>query len=265
MNVLRIVILIVAAVAAVVAAVLVRGAMQNEPAPAPVAAPEPATVRVLAARSDIGRGERINRDKLQWVDWPQDLVTPELITDREEPNAMERFQNGVVRERITQGEPIREARVVVAGSGSGVMSAVLTPGYRAVAAPISPEQAAGGFILPNDRVDVLLTHSPDAGRLRSDIILENVRVLAIDQKYAEDEESGSVVGETVTLELTPAQARALTVAIAAGDISLILRSVADTSGESRAAAGEPENDGSERAIRVVRYGNETSIFVGGGR
>jgi pilus assembly protein CpaB len=265
MNVLRIVILIVAAVAAVVAAVLVRGAMQNEaPAPEPVVQ-APATVRVLAARAELRRGERITRDKIHWVDWPQDLVTSELITDRAEPNAVERFEGGVVREQISRGEPMREARVVLAAGGAGVMSAVLTAGYRAVAVPISPEAAAGGFILPNDRVDLLVTYSPNGSRLRSDILVENVRVLAIDQEYDDEDDRGSVVGETATLELTPQQARAVAVAIAEGEISLILRSVADTAGGPVAADGGADEDVGQRAVRLVRYGNETSVFVGGGQ
>jgi len=265
MNVLRIVILIVAALAAVVAAVLVRGAMQTEaPPPAAPAAEAPATVRVLAARSELRRGERITRDKVHWVDWPQDLVTPDLVTDRREPNAVDRFEGGIVREQIARGEPMREARVVLAAGGAGVMSAVLTAGYRAVAVPISPEAAAGGFILPNDRVDVLVTYSPNGGRLRSDVLVENVRVLAIDQEYDDEDDRGAFVGETATLELTPQQARSVAVAIGEGEISLILRSVADSAG-GPVASGSPEDDSGQRAVRVVRYGNETSVFVGGGQ
>jgi pilus assembly protein CpaB len=111
------------------------------------------------------------------------------------------------------------------------MAAVLTPGMRAVAVPISARSGAGGFILPNDRVDIIVTREGDNG-YGSDIVVENVRVLAIDQIYSETED-GAVVGSTATLELSSTQARNVALSVAAGDVSLALRSIADTEGGPR--------------------------------
>jgi pilus assembly protein CpaB len=130
---------------------------------------------------------------------------------------------------------------------------------RAVSTEISPETGAGGFILPNDRVDVLLTKReklPSAGTdvVNSEIILSNVRVLAIDQAPKEKEGQNAVVGKTVTLELKPEQAETLARARQGGTLSLALRSIADINmventdedGQRRSRRGE--------SINVVRYG-----------
>jgi pilus assembly protein CpaB len=144
------------------------------------------------------------------------------------------------------------------------MAAVLSPGMRAVAVPVSARSGAGGFILPNDRVDIIATEESDRG-LGATVAVENVRVLAIDQTYSE-EEDGAVVGSTATLELTQEQARSVARAVAVGDVSLALRSIADTEGGPRLPGGDPE--GGETAtrqfVRVIRYGQEQRVALQGG-
>src|SRR6202012_2219726 len=129
--------------------------------------------------------------------------------------------------------PIREVKLVKA-NGSGFMAAVLPGGMRAVSTEISPETGAGGFILPNDRVDVTLTRhekKPDrtgsTGVVASEIVLSNIRVLAIDQAPREKDGQNSVVGKTATLELRPGQAQVLARSRQTGTISLALRSLVD--------------------------------------
>ena len=118
--------------------------------------------------------------------------------------------------------------------GSGFMAAILPTGMRAVSTEISPETGAGGFILPNDRVDVILSErkkNPDrtgsAEVVNSEIILTNIRVLAIDQAPKEKDGQNAVVGKTVTLELKPEQTETLARARQSGTLSLALRSIAD--------------------------------------
>jgi len=238
MNLARILILALAGVAAVAAAIFVRGAMQASPEPAPVQQAEreqAPSVRVLAARSDFTAGQRIQPADLYWQAWPEEALSPAYITERARPDAMSEFAGAVVRAQMAQGEPVSGRKLVQPGD-SGFMAAVIDPGMRAVAVPTSAEAGAGGFILPNDRVDVIATMD-QRDSMNARILVENVRVLAIDQTYSE-EENGAVVG-----------------------------SVADSGGTpvtSQIETAEPAN-GEAREVRVFRYGREERVALGGNR
>ncbi|MGY6531615.1 Flp pilus assembly protein CpaB [Glycocaulis sp.] len=263
MNPTRIAILVAAGLAAIVAAFFVRNAMQPRVVEQPVSeAPAPAasSVRVLAARSDLATGQRLAPGDLYWQPWPDEAVSPAYIREAADREAISRLSGSVVRSAIAQGEPVTERRLVSPGQ-SGFMAAVISPGMRAVAVPTSARAGAGGFILPNDRVDVIVTSQGQGGAFSSNILLENVRVLAIDQTYAEDG-SGAVVGSTATLELTPAQARNAAQAMAQGTLTLSLRSLADASDND--AVIEHESTSGERVVRVFRYGREQRVALGGG-
>ena len=106
------------------------------------------------------------------------------------------------------------------------MAAILPTGMRAVSTEISAETGAGGFILPNDRVDVMLSKR-EKDTVSSQVILANVRVLAIDQAPKEKEGQNAVLGKTATLELSPGDAEILARARQSGTLSLALRSIAD--------------------------------------
>ena len=270
MNIARLIILAVAAVAAIAAAFFVRGTMNAEPADTEPQTVErqAATVRVLAARRDIFVGERVAPADIYWQDWPEEAVTPNFVTDKLDPEAMERFAGTVARVALSQGEPVNERKLVNPGE-AGFMSAVLSAGMRAVAVPTSARTGAGGFILPNERVDVIVTGSTQSG-VRAETLVENVRVLAIDQTYSETD-GETVIGSTATLELTPGQAQAVAQAVAAGDISLALRSVADRAGGPRLFSGEEETaeparteSSGNRVVRVFRYGQEQRVALGSG-
>jgi pilus assembly protein CpaB len=145
---------------------------------------------------------------------------------------------------------------LVKADGSGFMAAILPAGFRAISTEISPETGAGGFILPNDRVDVILSkreRNPDAkgpDLTTSEIILTNVRVLAIDQAPKEKEGTSSMVGKTATLELKPEQAETLARARQSGTLTLALRSIVDVSAVEKAEEQVSKNDG----LNVIRYG-----------
>ena len=154
MNTARIVVLIIALSAGGVAAYLASGS-DNKPAPAePVAQMQ--TVDVLVAKSDIGLGQTVKPEDLQWQTWPASTASNTFIRRSERPDATTQIAGSIARAPFIAGEPIREQKLVKA-NGSGFMAAILPTGMRAVSTEISPETGSGGFILPNDRVDVILT------------------------------------------------------------------------------------------------------------
>lgn len=180
------------------------------------------------------------------------------------------FVGSVVREPLLKGEPIVERKLVKAGQ-SGYLAVVLAPGMRAMAVPVKVESAAGGFILPGDRVDVILSRELQGDQRNvfvSETVLRNVRVLAIDQVTQPDKNETSVVGATATLELNAQSAEALALAKAQGDLSLTLRSYADAAEPSGAVQRASSASGAIRtasaqgsSVRVFRGGEATVVSV----
>lgn len=260
MNTARIVVLVIALGAGGVAAYLASG-YDNKPAPiAPVAEKLP-TVEVLVAKSDIQLGQAVKADDLLWQTWPQATASSAFIRRDSRPNAQNEIGGSIARVPLMQGEPIREQKLVKA-DGSGFMAAILPSGMRAVSTEISAETGAGGFILPNDHVDVLLTRrlkNPDqsAGAqdiVTTEVILLNVRVLAIDQAPKEKDGQNTVLGKTVTLELNSAQTQVLASSRQAGTLSLALRSIADgKTTEITLDETAQKRDG----VSIIRYGVPT--------
>jgi pilus assembly protein CpaB len=258
MNTARIVVLTIAVGAGGIAAYLASGS-DNTPAPVqPVAQLQ--TVDVLVAKNDIGLGQSVKPEDMQWQTWPSATASNFFIRRGERPNAQTEIVGEIARAPFIAGEPIREQKLVKA-DGSGFMAAILPSGMRAVSTEISPETGAGGFILPNDRVDVILSkHEKNSDRagtdtINSEIILSNIRVLAIDQAPKEKDGQNSVVGKTVTLELKPEQTETLARARQSGTLSLALRSIADLNiVESR---NEDQTRKRGDSINVVRYGVST--------
>ena len=185
MNRARIAVLAIALGAGGVAAYLVSGS-DEKPAPAQPVAQLP-TVDVLVAKSEIALGQTLKADDMQWQTWPAATASSLFIRKNERPDATTQIAGSIARAPFVAGEPIREAKLVKA-DGSGFMAAILPSGMRAVSTEISAESGAGGFILPNDHVDVVLTvrlkdplHPNLPEIVTSKVLLSNVRVLAIDQ------------------------------------------------------------------------------------
>jgi pilus assembly protein CpaB len=258
----RIIVLIIALGAGGIAAYLASGiGVDNRPPPAePVAQLQ--TVDVLVAKSDIGLGQSVKPEDLQWQTWPAATASNSFIRRTERPQATTQIAGSIARAPFIAGEPIREQKLVRA-DGSGFMAAILPTGMRAVSTEITPETAAGGFILPNDRVDVILSkHEKTADNragasdvVNSEIILSNIRVLAIDQAPKEKDGQNAVVGRTVTLELKPEQTETLARARQSGSLSLALRSIADIN----VVANKADEQSAKRSdsINVIRYGVST--------
>jgi len=251
----RIIVLVIALAAGGVAAMLAGRGDQKPAAPAPVAKVE--MTDVLVAKTDIGIGQVVTPAELQWQEWPASAAGPTFIRKSTAPDGLEKMNGAIARQPFVAGEPINEAKLVKA-QGSGFMAAILPSVMRAISTEISAETGAGGFILPNDRVDVILTRreKDDKGdHFVSDTILTNIRVLAIDQMIAEKNGQKVVVGKTATLELTPGQAETLALSRAQGTMSLALRSLVDARRTTAAAPEEPKN---RRGINTVRFGITTS-------
>ncbi|MFK8253402.1 Flp pilus assembly protein CpaB [Ancylobacter terrae] len=253
MKAARIVVLVVAVAAGGLAFMLSRG--RSTAVQAPVAT-NVTMEGVLVARRDIGVGQNLVADDLVWEQWPKNAVGDVMIRQSARPGAVDELKGAVARGTFVTGEPIREQKLIRAG-GSGFMSAILPSGMRAVSTEVQEDKRAGGFILPNDRVDVMLTRKdPEAQKRNVDAfitetVLTNVRVLAIGQTIEDKEGQRSVAGKaSATLELTPQQAEILAQASEAGTLALALRSLADSS--PSASDHQPKREAS--SMSIVRFG-----------
>jgi len=214
---------------------------------------------VLVAKADMPLGKTVTADDMKWQSWPAATASSSFIRKSERPEAIKDMTGSIVRSPFLAGEPIRETKLVKA-NGSGFMAAILPSGMRAVSTEISPETGAGGFILPNDRVDVLLSRRQKSNDERggdtvsSDIVLSDVRVLAIDQTVEEKNGQKVVVGKTATLELKPKQAETLARSRQSGTLSLALRSLVDAN-----KPGKVEDTSDEKLITVYR-GADREIY-----
>jgi pilus assembly protein CpaB len=256
----RIVVLVIAIAAGGVAALLAGRSDAPAPAPSPVAPLD--TVDVLIANSDIGLGHTVSESDLRWQTWPAAAAGANFIRKSERPEAIKDLAGAITRASFSSGEPIRETKLIK-GTGGGYMAAVLPSGMRAISTEISTETGAGGFILPNDHVDVLLTRrdklaekSAGVEIFVSEIILPNVRVLAIDQTVEEKNGQRVQIGKTATLELTPQQSEVLALSRQLGTISLALRSLVDFGKDG--PVRPVEEGGSRRGVDVVRFGVTTT-------
>ena len=223
--------------------------------------------QVLVADQDIPLGTNIKPNMLRWQEWPRDAVAKGFMTRSADPKAKEGIEGAIARGAFFKGEPLREAKVV--RSDRGYMSAILPSGQRAIATNISTETSAGGFILPNDRVDVIMTRrvkDGSADEFVTETILGNVRVLAIDQTIEEKDGESVKVGETATLQLSPKQAEVLIVAQQMADrLSLSLRSLEDSKSDVTTAAYHLlTGERGAGTVRVIRYGSVKDVPTGTG-
>ena len=257
MGVARIAILAVAAIAAVLAALLVQGMVgSGKKSAAPSAKQDVDMTEVLVAAQDLALGHVVAQGDLKWLPWPKTALSPSYVTKAADVGAAETTTGGIVRQAMLAGEPATASKIVKAGS-AGFMAAMLSPGARAVSVKISAETGAGGFILPNDRVDVLVTAKNGRNPV-SRTVLTNVRILAIDQSFKEKGSDGVAVGKTATLELTPPQAEVLAQSEASGTVSLALRSLADMSNDKNKGSAIASG-----AVTLLRYGSASQIAVTG--
>lgn len=290
MNPVRIAILVVAAIAAVMVALLLRNVSAKPKAPpAAVAVQQPAkmTTGVLVAAHDLPVGSRLADADMTWQPWPADNINSAYITNgvQSAPKpagaagvakdvestakniisgggpAMQALVGSVVRADIAKGEPIVAGKVVRAGDG-GYMSVVLKPGMRAIAVPANADAGVGGFIQPGDRVDVMQSyadpsHKGGGSAYINQIVVSNVRVLAVDQSTDPPQKGHAAIAATLTLEVPAEAAPLITEAKMRGNITLALRSYADMAGP----AGHPAIAGSGSGVRLIRGGQFNQVTV----
>jgi pilus assembly protein CpaB len=287
MGAVRIAILAVAAAAAIALAFIVRGMMAPDKsesivAAAPMAPPPKPMARVLVAKKDLAVGYRIASIDLGWQDWPVESLNPTFVTDGGKPKVaapegvkkvanqateaaqdlmsgdepMKAFDGAIVKETILAGEPLTPRKVVRGGEG-GYMAVVLSPGMRAVSIPVTSETGVGGFILPGDRVDILQSRSQEAGRgYLTDVLMQNVKVLAIDQRTSPDEDAKTIVGGVATVEIAASDVEVLARGRAQGEMMLALRPYSDIGGPSRRGGM-----GANQTVRIVRAGDVNEVAV----
>jgi len=261
MKAARLVVLVVAVAAGGVAALLAGRSGEEAPPPAPVAVTQIDTVDILVAKNDIALGQGVSAQDMQWQVWPVQAASPSFIRKSDRPDAVVALTGAIARGPFVAGEPMREGKLIKA-NGSGYMAAVLDKGMRAISTEISPETGAGGFILPNDHVDVILSRrerdaaAAGADSHSSETIMANIRVLAIDQTLGEKDGQKVVIGKTATLELTPRQAEQLALSRQLGTLSLALRSLADA-GETALPNDDDRASGKRAGINTVRFGVST--------
>lgn len=294
MSAVRLFILVIAAIAAIALAFVVRGAFAPKKPDATAAATAPTQaapaaapmVKVLVASRDLPVGARLTAGDMSWQDWPAANLNAAFITDGQGPQtaptgaaavarkasdaannmfggaALTSIVGAVVREPILSGEPIIARKIVKAGEGN-YLSVVLTPGMRAIAVPVTVDSAAGGFIMPGDRVDVLLSRDNGDKGMVTATVLRNLRVLAIDQAVEPAKDAKTIVGAVATLEVASGDAELMADAQAqakkGGSLILTLRAYTDAGAPAGSGGSGPGGPG--RVVRVYRAGQASEVTV----
>jgi pilus assembly protein CpaB len=253
MRLTRGLVLLLALSSAAGAATLVHRITRIPVRPAEIAKPD--LVEILVAARAIAIGDMVGREEVRWQPWPRAAIPAGSF--HREPGASAGglpFEPAPARFFLLEGDPLSAAKLIQPERG-GTLASLLAPDMRAISVPIREETAAGGFVQPNDRVDVIVTRkASDAGqeRPKSEILVRGAKVLAIGKMLSGGKAAGG--GKTATLELTPNQARRLTAAQAAGEISLALIGAADFANGDfpTASIAEPASE-----IRMLKYGRSS--------
>jgi pilus assembly protein CpaB len=259
MNTKRLIVLGVALVAASIAALLVRNvAGGGTPKVEAKAAPPVAMSEILVASANMQPGQAILPEQVRWQKWPTSAVDSSFITRVGMASEEDAVKGTVSRASLLAGQPITTTEIVHA-SAAGFMAATLNPGMRAVSITISTDSGAGGFILPNDHVDVILTRKFDVTNppiIVAKPVLSNVRVLAIDQTIKQDKDAKTVLGKTATLEVTPAQAAMVESSQMAGQLSLALRPLGENTPLASNDTKTLDQQAASQPVNIIRYGIE---------
>ncbi len=276
MSPVRILVLLIALGAAGMAALLLGGVFGKKNQAVAAASPQVNMAEVLVASRDLDIGTLIGPGDLKWQKWPSDAVAGSYVTKQNSPQGLEGMIGAVARTVVFSGEPVTEVKLVRAES-SNFMAASLAPGMRAVSVEIREETGAGGFIKPNDRVDVILTAdagSSDEGMKRAitRTLLQNIRVLAVGQTFrdstgaTEASRETQQTAKTATLEVSPAEAELLQQGGEIGKLSLALRGLTAADKpviEMRIPAGSGGRQRGSSTITIVRHGEVTQVQAAG--
>ncbi|NCT40520.1 MAG: Flp pilus assembly protein CpaB [Alphaproteobacteria bacterium] len=201
-----------------------------------------ARINVLVAVQDLKIGQELNDGDLRWQPWPKSSMFPGAVRQLDEQPASEALEGRLAR-NIAKGEPVMKSALLGQAKGNFV-AASLAPGMRAMAIDVKAASMVSGFIGPGDFVDVILTYKVNVRSADDDpsvakslalsldntateTILQNVKILAVDQSAERATDDKIKVGKTVTLALSAQDAERLTLAADMGDLNLVLRGVGD--------------------------------------
>lgn len=248
----KILLLLFALIVGGITVVLARSLLSSSGPNAPQAVAAKPTYEILVAGKDLPAGTILKDQDVKWMVWPESSQSEAYAIKGKAQIAD--YVGAVVRSGLHADEPIMTGRVVKPGQ-QGFMAAALTPGMKAVSISLTPVAGVAGFVFPGDRVDVIVTHqigrkndTEGLNRRVSETILQNVRVLALDQKM-NDQMTEPKVAQTATLEVTGPQAEALALASEIGTVSLALCSIGSETpvealvAKTPASAEEPAQDG----------------------
>jgi pilus assembly protein CpaB len=250
------------------ALLVIRGMGAGHPATTVAEAGPPISgQQVLVATRDVPQGAALAPGDLGVALFPTASVSSTFIRIDQQPSAQAQFVGAVTRRAFAQGEPITVGSMVMP-DGRGFMAAQLQPGFRAVAIEVQQKDAAGGFIQPNDHVDVITTthENGSAGQeVHSAIVLQDVRVLAMGEStmpQTSGDHPATNDAHIAVPELSADDARALALADGMGDISLALRGVqAETVGLHTSHTGGDTLSQSSGSVKMHAFG----ALTGGGR
>lgn len=221
---------------AIIVGLIAQSALKSDPAPTTVSSIE--KVEILVVSKELTAGTKVQKADLKWQEWPEDALFPGAIIKGMEEGPVDDVVGKRLKRGFSTDEPFLKSAVSMAES-KNVLTAKLSPSKRAMAIDVSAQSMVGGFLIPGDYVDVIMTYKvkTDAGAnqdvkstvksLASEIIMQNIRVLAIDQLAEAATEDKGKVGRTVTLEVSAEQQQALALAGTLGDLHLALRAAGD--------------------------------------
>jgi pilus assembly protein CpaB len=182
-----------------------------------------ATRTIVVAKEPLRFGTEINAAMLQEVPWPADAVPSGAFATIHDIVSGGRR---VVLAALEANEPVLALKITGAGQRA-TLSALVKPGMKAVTIRVNDVEGVGGFVLPGDHVDVVLTRQIEKGSATTEVVLQNTRVLAIDQS-ADERSFKAAVAKSVTLEVDTLEAQKVWLASSVGSLSLLLRKAGET-------------------------------------
>ena len=234
----------------------------------------PATEEVLVTAVDIKPGVVVKAEDLRFEAWPAAGLDGRMVKRGGGDDPKSQFVGAIARRPLLAGEPMT-AGAVFRQDDAGVMAGLLSPGMRALTVAVSPTTGVGGFILPHDHVDIVLNQDVRAAvgaagmvrgaepagnvaRFASEVILADLRVLAVDDKLAKPDAAANLPARNVTVEVTPKDAEILLAAGKLGELTLTLRSMAPGEPPGERGAGYTGDVESSRALQAVVGGSEAA-------
>lgn len=271
MRPITIIFIVVGLLIAGLAALLAKRAVNRPPPPSQVSEAiqnQSATSLILVAGKDLPAGTVLKDSDVRWQSWPNEAVDRRYIVKLgASEEARSAFIGAVVRQAFLSGEPMMANRVF-RQEGAGMMAGILSPGMRAIGLQVSPQASAGGFILPGDRVDLIMTAQisqndgeDPAKKAQSETVARNLRVLAVDQKL-DDVQGAAQIYKTVTLEVSPKDAEAILQAEKTGEISLSLRSLTPGPTDDMEEIPVPEEKPLPRRVANDHFAGQVKVYRG---